>query len=158
MLSSIFAHFPASKGSVAAVCFNVKGPDLCFLDQAGTLDDRDRALYDEMGVPARPFENVRYFAPYNAKGFSLNTLRSNEALLHNVTPLTWGLREVLQFAEVLLNKDDVDAKADALIDFIKERVIDREFSDPILSRKHTVRSFGDLEAWFKDVLQAMENK
>ena len=27
------------------------------------------------------------------------------ALLDNVTPLTWGLREVLQYAEVLLNKD-----------------------------------------------------
>jgi len=157
MLSSIFAHFPASKGSVAAVCFNVKGPDLCFLDQAGTLDDRDRALYDEMGVPARPFENVRYFAPYNAKGFSLNTLRSNEALLHNVTPLTWGLREVLQFAEVLLNKDDVDAKADALIDFIKERVIDKDFSDERLGpTRYRVQSFADLDKWFRDVLRAME--
>jgi len=157
MLSSIFAHFPASKGSVAAVCFNVKGPDLCFLDQAGTLDDRDRALYDEMGVPARPFENVRYFAPYNAKGFSLNTFRSNEALLHNVTPLTWGLREVLQFAEVLLNKDDVDAKADALIDFIKERVIDKDFSDERLGpTRYRVQSFADLDKWFRDVLRAME--
>src|SRR6476661_402466 len=157
MLSSIFAHFPASKGSVAAVCFNVKGPDLCFLDQAGTLDDRDRDLYDKLGVPARPFENVRYFAPYNAKGFSLNTLRSNEALLHNVTPLTWGLREVLQFAEVLLNKDDVDAKADALIDFIKERVIDKDFSDERLGpTRYRVQSFADLDKWFRDVLRAME--
>ena len=157
MLSSIFAHFPATKGSVAAVCFNVKGPDLCFLDQAGTLDDRDRELYDKMGVPARPFENVRYFAPYNAKGFSLNTLRSNEALLHNVTPLTWGLREVLQFAEVLLNKDDVDAKADALIDFIKERVIDKDFSDERLGQtRYRVQSFADLDKWFRDVLRAME--
>src|SRR6201995_5611643 len=26
ILSSIFTHFPANKGSVAAVCFNVKGP------------------------------------------------------------------------------------------------------------------------------------
>src|ERR687889_2946899 len=74
ILASIFTHFPTQKGSVAAVCFNVKGPDLCFLDQPGTLDDRDRELYEEMGVPARPFENVRYFAPYNAKGFALNTL------------------------------------------------------------------------------------
>ena len=157
MLSSIFAHFPATKGSVAAVCFNVKGPDLCFLDQAGTLDDRDRELYDKMSVPARPFENVRYFAPYNAKGFSLNTLRSNEALLHNVTPLTWGLREVLQFAEVLLNKDDVDAKADALIDFIKERVIDKDFSDERLGpTRYRVQSFADLDKWFRDVLRAME--
>ena len=98
-------------------------------------------------MPAGPFENVQYFAPYKADGFSLNTLRSNEALLHNVTPLTWGLREVLQYAEVLLNKDDVDAKADALIDFIRERVVDREFSDPAprqqaLSRAVVRRSRG----------------
>ena len=157
ILSSIFTHFPTSKGSVAAVCFNVKGPDLCFLDQPGEIDDADRALHERCGVPARPFEKVRYFAPYKSDGVSLNTLRSNEALQDNVSPLTWGLREVLQYAEVLLNKDDVDAKADALIDFIRERVVDREFRDELLgSKTHVVRSFSDLEAWFKDVLQAVE--
>src|SRR3982751_5589924 len=157
ILSSIFTHFPAQKGSIAAVCFNAKGPDLCFLDEEGTIDDRDRALYEKCGVHAGPFENVQYYAPYKSDGISLNSLRSNEALLHNVTPLTWGLREVLQYAEVLLNKDDVDAKADALIDFIRERVVDREFRDELLgSKTHIVRSFSDLEAWFKDVLQAVE--
>ncbi len=158
LLSSLFAHFPESKGSVAAVCFNVKGPDLCFLDQPGNnLDDRDRELYEKMGVNPGPFENVTYFAPYTAKGFGLNTLRSNEALMHNVQPLTWGLREVLQYAEVLLNKDDIDAKADALIDFITERVVDRRFEqDSYLTREHTVQSFGDLENWFKDLLRGME--
>ncbi len=157
LLSSLFAHFPPNKGSVAAVCFNVKGPDLCFLDQPGRLEDRDRELYEKMGVKPGPFENVTYFAPYTAKGFGLNTLRSNEALLHNVKPLTWGLREVLQYAEVLLNKDDIDAKADALIDFITERVVDRRFDqDPYLSRDHTVQSFGDLENWFRDLLRGME--
>ena len=157
LLASVFAHFPESKGSIAAVCFNVKGPDLCFLDQPGHLEDRDRDLYEKMGVKPAPFENVRYFAPYNAKGFGLNTLRSNEALLDNVTPLTWGLREVLQYAEVLLNKDDIDAKADALIDFIKERVVDRKFDqDAHLSREHTVQSFADLEAWFRDLLRGLE--
>jgi DNA helicase HerA-like ATPase len=111
-------------------------------------------------VTPGPFENVQYFAPYKSDGFSLNTLRSNEALLHNVSSLTWGLREVLQYAEVLLNKDDVDAKADALIDFIRERVVDRDFSDPaLLGNKHfQVRSFADLEGWFKDVLSAIEGK
>ncbi len=157
LLASVFAHFPESKGSIAAVCFNVKGPDLCFLDQPGHLEDGDRTLYEKMGVKPGPFENVRYFAPYNAKGFGLNTLRSNEALLHNVTPLTWGLREVLQYAEVLLNRDDIDAKADALIDFITERVVDRKFDrDPHLSRDHTVQSFADLEAWFRDLLRGLE--
>ncbi|MEO8575526.1 MAG: ATP-binding protein [Gemmatimonadales bacterium] len=158
LISSVFAHFPESKGSIAAVCFNVKGPDLCYLDQpAVRLEDSDRALYEKMGVKAGPFENVTYFAPYTAKGFSLNTLRSNEALLDNVTPLTWGLREVLAYAEVLLNKDDIDAKADALIDFISERVVDRKMDrEGPLSRDHTVQSFGDLEAWFRDLLQGME--
>ena len=159
ILSSIFAHFPAQKGSVAALCFNVKGPDLCFLDKPGDIDAADRVLYDKCGVPARPFERVEYFAPYKPDGYSLNTLRSNEALLENVTSLTWGLREVLQYAEVLLNKDDVDAKADALIDFIRERVVDREFQDPMLgNRRYFVRSFADLEDWFRDVLSALEGK
>lgn len=157
LLASVFAHFPESKGSVAAVCFNVKGPDLCFLDQPGNLEERDRELYEKMGVAARPFENIQYFAPYTAKGFSLNTLRSNEALLHNVTPLTWGLREVLKYAEVLLNRDDIDAKADALIDFISERVVGRVFEkDNYLSRDHSVQSFGDLEEWFRDLLRGLE--
>ena len=159
ILSSIFTHFPSQKGSVAAVCFNVKGPDLCFLDQPGPVDEADAALYEKCGVPVKPFENVQYFAPYKSDGFSLNTLRSNDALLHNVSSLTWGLREVLQYAEVLLNKDDVDAKADALIDFIRERVVDRDFGDPMLGNKrYLVRSFADLEQWFRDVLSAMEGK
>ena len=158
LLQSIFTHFPAQKGSVAAVCFNVKGPDLCYLDQPGEIDDADRALYEKCGVPAVPFEDVEYYAPYKSDGVSLNTLRSNESLLDNVTALTWGLREVLQYAEVLLNKDDVDAKADALIDFIKENVLDKRFVDQMLERPHTVTSFADLDAWFKDVLRALEKK
>ena len=157
LLSSLFAHFPESRGSVAAVCFNVKGPDLCFLDLPGKLDDRDRELYEKMGVPARPFEKVQYFAPYVPRGYALNTLRSNEALAHNVTPLTWGLREVLQYAEVLMNRDDIDAKADALIDFITRSVIDQTFTDPVLTRSHVVQSFQDLEDWFRDVLRGLEN-
>src|SRR5687767_2350196 len=158
LLASIFSHFPEKKGSVAAVCFNVKGPDLLFLDQPGELNDADRAIYERIEVPAKPFESVEYFAPYTAKGFTLNTLRSNEALSENVTPLTWGLNEVMQFAEVLLNKDDVDAKADAFIDFLQERVINREFKDPVLSSSHRVRSFGELEAFFRDLLRGMEER
>jgi uncharacterized protein len=158
LLASLFAHFPEDKGSVAAVCFNVKGPDLCYLDLAGPLEESDLALYERLGVPPIPFPDVQYYAPYTARGFALNTLRSNEALLHNVNALTWGLREVLQFAEVLLNRDDVDAKADALIDFIRENIVDQQFEDPLLSRPHKVESFADLDAWFRDLLQGMERK
>ena len=158
LMSSIFTHFPEQKGSVAAVCFNVKGPDLLFLDQAGTLEDSDRAMYEKLGVAPAPFDRVRYFAPYTAKGFTLNTLRSNETLASSVTPLTWGLNEVMQFAEVLLNKDDIDAKADAFIDFLQERVIGRDFHETPLSTPHRVRSFAELEAFFRDLLRGMEDR
>lgn len=157
LLASIFAHFPEQKGSVAAVCFNVKGPDLCFLDQPNPrLDESDRALYEAAGVPVEPFGDVEYYAPWTARGHALATLRSHPDLAHNVHPLSWGLREVLQYAEVLLNKDDVDAKADALIDFIRERVVNQEFSDPLLPRAFTVRSFADLADWFRELLRGME--
>ncbi|MEA2765357.1 MAG: hypothetical protein QOK07_1761 [Gemmatimonadaceae bacterium] len=159
LLASLFTHFPEEKGSIAAVCFNVKGPDLCYLDQPGKVETSDEALYEKLGVEPKPFQKVEYFAPYTAKGLALNTFRNNEALLDNVTPLTWGLREVLQYAEVLLNKDDIDAKADALIDFITENVVDKEFAaDGVLAKNHRVESFADLDAWFRDVLQGLEKK
>jgi hypothetical protein len=159
LLASLFTHFPEEKGSIAAVCFNVKGPDLCYLDQPGKVEKTDEALYEKLGVEPKPFQKVEYFAPYTAKGFALNTFRNNEELLDNVTPLTWGLREVLQYAEVLLNKDDIDAKADALIDFITENVVDKEFAaDGVLAKSHRVQSFAELDAWFRDILQGLEKK
>src|ERR671920_707270 len=101
LLASIFQTFPPHKGSVAAVCFNVKGPDLCFLDQPAQLgEEEDRRLYARLGLRAEP--------------------------------LVWGLREVLDYAEVALNRDDVDAKADAFIDFLAERVVGRTYQDEML--------------------------
>ena len=156
LLQSLFTHFPKKKGSIAVVCFNVKGPDLCFLDQAGPLTDEDRALYDTLHVLPTPFRNVRYFAPYTARGLQLNTYRTNAALVDSVTPLTWGIGEVLEYADVLLNKDDLDAKADALIDFIRERVVGKKFEEKGFTRAHMVQSFADLDAWFRDVLRKLE--
>ena len=160
LLASLFTHFPAKKGSVAALCFNVKGPDLCFLDQPGALDEQDREVYESLGIPPQPFARVRYFAPYTARGFTLNTLRSHADLAHNVTPLTWGITEVLRYAEVLLNRDDIDAKADALIDFVGDRIVNKEFKDDALlgSRVYRVQTFGDLDQWFRELLSAMEEK
>ena len=157
LLSSIFEHLTAEKGTVAALCFNVKGPDLLFLDQAAELTDEDRDVYARLGVPPRPFENVHYYAPYKQDGYNLNTLRTHEALTDNVQPLVWGLEQILKFAEVLLTREDVDAKADALIEFIRERVIGREFgAEHGTLHRHVVRTFQELEAWFEDVLHTCE--
>jgi len=156
LLSSIFQHFPAHKGRVAAVCFNVKGPDLCFLDQPGPLDDADRRRYERLGVTPQPFARVRYYAPFKADGVNLNTLRTHPDLAGNVEPLVWGLEEVLDFAEVLLNRDDIDAKADAFIDFLSDRVVRREFDDGF-GGTHRVQTFADLDRLFRAIFDGLES-
>ena len=155
LLSSIFQRLPSHKGSVAALCFNVKGPDLCFLDQPTELTEADEELYSVMGLVPRPFEKVRYFAPYKADGVNLNTLRSNAALVGDVQPLVWGLREVLDYHEVLLNRDDIDAKADAFLDFLADRVVDKQFRDE-WGNTHRVGSFADLQLLFKAIFDGLE--
>lgn len=157
LLGSIFQTFPSHKGSVAALCFNVKGPDLCFLDQPAALGDEDRRLYQRLGLRPEPFRDVRYYAPFKPDGVNLNTLRTHEALAANTEPLVWGLREVLDYAEVVLNRDDVDAKADAFIDFLAERVVGREYQDDMLRGKpFQVQSFADLEEFFRAIFDFME--
>jgi hypothetical protein len=157
LVSSIFQKFPAHKGSISALCFNVKGPDLCFLDQPGKLGEEDLRQYERLGLKAEPFQDVTVFAPYKADGVNLNTLRTHEALAERTEPLVWGLREVLDFAEVLLNKDDVDAKADAFIDFLTERIVGKEFEDRLLrDRPFRVETFADLDEFFRAVFDALE--
>jgi hypothetical protein len=158
ILGSIFQTFPAHKGSVAALCFNVKGPDLCFLDQPAELTPDDLAAYERLGLAPSPFERVHYFAPCKSDGVNLNTLRTHPDLAANTAPLTWGLREVLEYAEVVLNRDDLDAKADAFIDFLADRVVGREFHAPELKPTDwKVLSFADLEAFFRAIFDLLEN-
>lgn len=157
LLASLFEHLPAEKGSVAALCFNVKGPDLLFLDQPAEIAEEDRRMYEALSVPAAPFPDVRYYAPCRPDGCNLSTLRTHPALEAEVAPLMWGLEQILGFAEVLLTRDDVDAKADALIEFIRDRIVGRSWEDGT-TRRHDVRTFQDLEAWFADVLAVCEER
>jgi hypothetical protein len=157
LLGSIFQTFPRHKGSIAALCFNVKGPDLCFLDQPARLAPEDLRQYGRLGLKPEPFQNVRYYAPFKPDGVNLNTLRTHDALAGNTEPLVWGLKEVLDYAEVVLNRDDIDAKADAFIDFLAERVVGREYHDESLQPKpFEVQSFSDLEEFFRRIFDSME--
>ncbi len=155
-LRSIFQKFPREKGSVAALCFNVKGPDLCFLDQPAELNETDRETYRALGVEPEAFFNAAYYAPFKPDGVNLNTLRSHADLVGSVQPLVWGLREVLDYHEVLLNRDDIDAKADAFLDFLADRVVEKEFRDEWGST-HRVRSFAELERLFRAIFDGLES-
>ena len=58
---------------------------------------------------------------------------------------------------MVLNRDDIDAKADAFIDFLAERVVGKKFDDPTLrDRPFQVQTFADLEAFFRAIFDFME--
>ena len=156
LLGALFQHFPPHRGKIAAVCFNVKGPDLLFLDQPGRWTTTIAAATTGSDVDPAPFEQVRYYAPFKADGVNLNTLRTHGDLVGAVEPLVWGLTEVLDFAEVLLNRDDIDAKADAFIDFLADRVVRRDFDDGF-GGQHHVETFADLERLFRSIFDGLEN-
>src|SRR5947209_2412622 len=86
-------------------------------DADAALAEEDLHAYRRLGIEPAPFRRVRYFAPYKPDGVNLNTLRTHPGLTAT-EPLVWGLSEVLDYAEVLLNRDYVHAKADALLDFL----------------------------------------
>jgi hypothetical protein len=154
-IKSLFTHLPKDKGRVAAVAFNVKGADLCFLDQPADMTDADRAVYQRLGIEPTPFDTVHYYAPFKADGINLNTIRTHPDLVGSVQPLVWGLREVLDYHEVLLNRDDLDAKAAAFIDFLTDRVVERDFHDD-WGGSHRVRTFADLERLFRAIFDGLE--
>ena len=121
------SSIPRAKGLGRGGLLQREGPRPVFLDQPGELDDADRRMYEQLGVPASRSRNVHYYAPYKADGYNLNTLRTHAALAETSSRWSGDCEEVLEFAEVLLNRDDVDAKADALIDFIAERMRGQRF-------------------------------
>lgn len=81
LTSAIFQRMEAQGSSIAALLFNVKGPDLLWLDKSivpDTEDERTRfathgleglsplelSAYEGMGLNPAPFEHVRVFAPF----------------------------------------------------------------------------------------------
>ena len=137
LLASIFQTFPRHKGSVGRALLQREGPRPLLPRPARRRSrDEDRRLYAAAGPRPRAVPpTCTTTRRYKADGVNLNTLRTNEALAANTEPLVWGLREVLDYAEVVLNRDDVDAKADAFIDFLAERVV-----GPRIPGRHAARS------------------
>ncbi len=80
LTSAVFQRMEAAGKSVAALLFNVKGPDLIWLDKpaipneemAGAyraadfdgLSETDLLAYESIGMGIKPFDNLRIFAPF----------------------------------------------------------------------------------------------
>jgi len=80
LISSVFQTMENKNTSVAALMFNVKGPDLLWLDKPARatddltdayaanewrgLSERDEHAYRALELDAEPFRNLRLFAPF----------------------------------------------------------------------------------------------
>lgn len=164
LLSSIFQHFEG-KGDqgIAAVMFNVKGGDLLFLDHPWeSPDDASQRMYEQVGIPVSPFPNVTYYAPYQSEAHAgLVTLRSHPELdKDNPTRgFCFGLNTVLDNADVLLSREDLDAKADSFLAFLRNEVVGRDWAVDENSGSLKVDSLVQLIEAVKQMLaKAEENR
>ncbi len=165
LLKAIFTHAkdaPTATGNtgVAALLFNTKGGDLLYIDQP-PRHEVDPRLYDACRVPATPFDRVQYFAPYDKDGTNLNTLRRNLELeeINATRPFSFGLKDVIKHAEVLLNRDDLDAKADAYLQYLNDRFVEgdgHQIGGEGLRRKAT--SLRELVAIIQDQIKWAEQR
>ncbi len=75
-----------------ALVFNVKGEDLLFLDQANVrIDEEQRARYERLALPARPFPSVAVFAP--PRRGSAGAVPDVTSRGPGVAPFFWTLQE-----------------------------------------------------------------
>ena len=82
LTSAVFQRLRSEGKSVAALMFNVKGPDLLWLDKPAVpeegmegayaaadcadLGEADLAAYRALGIEPKPFTNLKIFAPFKA--------------------------------------------------------------------------------------------
>ncbi|WP_446011468.1 ATP-binding protein [Candidatus Electrothrix sp.] len=72
-MSQVGDDKPFGDESVAFVVLNVKGRDLLTLDKrpdSGQFTEADAKRYKELGIEPNPFDNVKYFFPYEQDDFS----------------------------------------------------------------------------------------
>ena len=136
--------------------FSVKGEDLLFLDYANNrLSPEQHKRYDELGLPATPFQNVRVFAPPR-RGDSSGT-PDVSARDKAVSPFYWTLAEFCEdelLPFVFADAEDERAQYTMLISQVSARLKRDAVStgndgavrianvDP--ANDKIIRSFGDL--------------
>ena len=145
LLSAVFQKLQAEGKSVAALMFNVKGPDLLWLDKpanpdpewedayaaagARPLSDRDVEAYKALGLEPRPFQNFRIFAPFKP-GQAPGGRGDLDVQLERLTSTFPGA----------LNSDrDNPAECEGVLFPVLWQL------DPLLWMPHKVFDFGDLD-------------
>jgi hypothetical protein len=147
LLKSAIHHGDAMNESVAAIVFNVKGEDLLGLDlppaDGYELSDEDRQMYEALGVPPKPFEDVTVYAPGLPKSAKLTRSVRQDALR-----VSWDLETVWPYLRYFFPK--MDWYGDQILQAFLS-----EFADFKLygGGRDKIATFGELEQWMENCIQ-----
>lgn len=112
------------KKSVAYIFLNVKGRDLLTIDQPGQpLSDFDKAMYKDMGLEEKPFQNVRYFYPYGGRDTIKSYVRpevfETQCKAKRAKKFKFSFNENKENLDLLFsNVDDPTQTMESIINFI----------------------------------------
>lgn len=140
LLRSALHHGGTDGHAIGALIVNVKGEDLVWPDMPPSedkaLDEVDLGIYEALGVPATPFEDVTVYAPGLPGGEGTHSARQDALALR------WDLVQVWPYLRFLFPWLSEDEKAQSFL---------AEFRDIVLSSKGSERvdTFAKLDEWFR---------
>ena len=111
-----------------AIIFNVKGEDLLFLDKpSNVIGNDDLAFYDQLGLPAEPFDSVQFYVPptENSRGPLRPKVGARKA--DEVTPYFWTVRDFCR--DKLLRYLFTEAGEDASLLSTMIHLVERRLSE-----------------------------
>lgn len=128
LLKIIQQKFRMENGETAAfVFFNVKGRDLMAIDEPNPeLAKEDKSIYKELGVPAEPFTQVKYFYPYsrdkkiaNVQSYANPNDVKSQVAAGNAFRYAFSYEDSRDKLDLLLaNEDDTTGTLESCINFI----------------------------------------
>ncbi len=123
---------------VAMIIMNVKGDDLLHIHQPNEyITGSKKAEWEALGVPCKPFDNVRYFYPYSGKRDSLftNSAISQEDLAEQFNDgiaSTFAYtfeHDVDKISMLFSNVDDPNWTIESILNFIETNPEFKSISD-----------------------------
>jgi len=127
--------------SVGALIFNVKGDDLVYLDQPPAegyeLSEDDRLMYEALGIPAKPFEDVEVWAPSLPGGEKTGSRRDD------VSVLQWDLVSMWPYMHHIVGVYEDEKVSSFFAEFGEMHV-------RTSNQSMRIDTFDKLDAWFQE--------
>lgn len=139
----------AERNNTRAIIFNVKGEDLLYLDKSNeSLKADAQDMYERLGLPTTPFEDVAFFAP--VKRGEKVLLPDTGTRAEGITAYCWSIEDFCKQRYLRFLFADADAETshlDAVIDRVETHLVNEDVStcETFLDLKTIIEN--NVDAW-----------